>query len=103
MFNGKLFARFAVAAIIELALVGTAAAAGKPVPPSPYLPLVYRYADALLQNGRDNHGPQKTGLVLSVLDRKTLTILTERPAAPPGIDEPLRAGPGQGLLAGCNP
>ncbi len=48
-------------------------------------------------------GPQKTGLLLSALDRAKLSILTERPAAPAGILEPLRAGRNDGPLVGANP
>ena len=50
-----------------------------PVPPSPFLPVVYRYADAMLEKGRDTYGPQKTGLLLSALDRATFAPLTNRP------------------------
>lgn len=50
-----------------------------PVPPSPFLPVVYRYADAMLEKGRDTYGPQKTGLLLSALDRATFAPLTNQP------------------------
>jgi hypothetical protein len=89
--------------ILFVSAASPAAAAPKPVPPSPYLPHVYRYADARLKHGRDNFGPQKTGLFLSALDRKTLAPLTDRPAAPEGVDESLRAGPPDGPLVGANP
>ncbi len=74
-----------------------------PVPPSPFLPIIYRYADALLEHGRDIHGPQKTGLFLSALDRATLAPLTNRPPAPAGIREGDRAGAQGGPLTGANP
>src|SRR5688572_5286184 len=52
-----------------------------PVPPSPYLPIIYKYADAMLERGRDTYGPQKTGMFLSPLDRATLSAPTNRTAA----------------------
>jgi hypothetical protein len=52
-----------------------------PVPPSPYLPIIYKYADAMLEHGRDTYGPQKTGMFLSALDRATLSAPTNRTAA----------------------
>jgi len=73
------------------------------VPSSPYLPVIYRFADAMLQQGCDVHGPQKTGLMLSALDRTTLAPLTTRPAAPAGIRESDRDGPADGPLVGANP
>jgi hypothetical protein len=30
-----------------------------PVPKSPYIAVVYRYADKMLKNGRDQHGPSQ--------------------------------------------
>jgi hypothetical protein len=63
-----------------------------PVPPSPYIGVVYRYADTMLAKGRDTVGPQKTGLFLSALDRTALAPLTSRPQAPAGVREADRAG-----------
>jgi hypothetical protein len=40
-----------------------------PVPKSPYIAVVYRYADTMLEKGRDTFGPQKTGLLLSARGR----------------------------------
>ncbi len=74
-----------------------------PVPPSPFLPLIYRYVDAMLEHGRDNYGPQKTGLFLSALDRAAVAPLTNRPPAPAGIRESDRVGRKGGLLRGANP
>jgi hypothetical protein len=74
-----------------------------PVPPSPFLPVVYRYADAMLERGRDLYGPQKTGLFLSALDRAALAPLTNRPPAPAGIREGDRVGAKGGPLTGANP
>jgi hypothetical protein len=90
-------------ATILVMTASTAFAAPKPVPKSPYLPHVYRYADARLAHGRDTHGPQKTSLFLSALDRKTLAPLKDRPAAPTGIEESRRAGPKDGPLVGADP
>jgi hypothetical protein len=75
--------------IVTLACAQFSAAAPKPVPASPYLPVVYRYADAMLKHGRDAVGPQKTGLLLSALDRKTLAPPDERPLADPRSDQNL--------------
>src|SRR5256885_11752449 len=63
-----------------------------PVPKSPYLSVVYRFADTMLERGRDTYGSRKTGLFLSALDRVTLSLLTNRPAAPDGVGESDRAG-----------
>ena len=73
-----------------------------PVPKSPYLPVIYHYADTLLERGRDNFGPQKTGLFLSALDRMTLAPLTNRPAAPEGVREADRVGSQDQALTGAN-
>jgi hypothetical protein len=73
------------------------------VPSSPFLPLIYRYADTMLEHGRDTYGPQKTGLFLSALDRATLAPLTNRPPAPAGIRESDRVGPNGTPLRGGNP
>jgi hypothetical protein len=74
-----------------------------PVPKSPYLPVIYRYADTMLERGRDSYGPQKTGLFLSALDRTSLSPLTNRPAAPAGLREADRVGNDNDPLAGANP
>ena len=76
---------------------------GAEVPSSPFLGVVYRYADAMLQHGRDTHGPRKSGLFLSALDRSTLAPLTIRPQAPAGIREDQRVGAAPGPLVGANP
>jgi hypothetical protein len=47
-----------------------------PVPASAYLPVIYRFADSLSERGRDTYGAEKTGLLLSALDRTTVTPLT---------------------------
>lgn len=72
------------------------------IPASPFIGVVYKYADTMLEHGRDSYGPQKTGLFLSALDRKTLGPLTTRPPAPAGIREGDRPGPAGGPLVGAN-
>jgi hypothetical protein len=66
------------------------------VPKSPYIAVVYRYADTMLAKGRDTSGPQKTGPAAQALDRATLVPLTNLPAAPGGV----RAGD---RVNGANP
>ncbi len=91
-------------AALGLACAGIAADIPKaPVPPSPFLPVIYRYADAMLDKGRDTYGPHQTGLFLSALDRTTLAPLTNRPPAPAGVREGDRVGPKDGALTGANP
>jgi hypothetical protein len=96
-------------------LVPAAASAGKPreldlkqmfqegIPASPFISMVYNYANSMLEHGRDTYGPQKTGLFLSALNRQTLSPLKTRPAAPAGIREGDRPGPAGGPLVGANP
>jgi len=73
------------------------------IPSSPFMNVVYRYADTMLEKGRDIYGPQKSGLFLSALDRKTLSILENRPPAPSGIRQSDRPGVANGPLVGANP
>ena len=69
------------------AVLGPGAARPAPGPPaSPFIGVVYGYADAMLAHGRDRYGPKETGLFLSALDRGTLAPLAARPASPAGID-----------------
>ncbi|MHC4740946.1 MAG: hypothetical protein ACYS8Z_03480 [Planctomycetota bacterium] len=72
------------------------------IPASPFIGVVYNYADAMLEHGRDTYGPRKSGLFLSALDRKTLSPLKARPPAPAGIREGDRPGPAAGPLVGAN-
>ena len=74
-----------------------------PVPQSPFIGVVYRYADTMLERGRDAYGPQPSGLFLSALDRVTMTPLTNRPPAPTGVREGDRVGAAGGPLTGANP
>jgi len=72
------------------------------IPVSPFAKVIYNYADAMLEHGRDTYGPQKTGLFLSALDRHTLSPLKTRPPASAGIRESDRPGPAGGPLVGAN-
>jgi uncharacterized protein YyaL (SSP411 family) len=81
--------RFAMTFFILIACARAAPGAPKPVPQSPYLPVVYRYADTMLKQGRDVVGPQKTGLLLSALDRTTLTPPGDRSIANVAQDQNL--------------
>ena len=67
------------------------------------LDVVRRYADAMLEHGRDTHGPQQTGLLLSALDRGTLRPLELRPEPPGGVRRGDRAGLPWRRLTGANP
>src|SRR6267142_4542286 len=68
-----------------------------------YLNVLRRYADTMLDRGRDTYGPQKTGLLLSALDRMTLAPLTIRPAPPGGIRRGDRPGQPWSAMTGANP
>ena len=61
--------------------------------PPDFLKVVRRYADTMIERGRDSYGPQKSGLLLSALDRTTLAPLASRPAPPGGIRRGDRPGP----------
>ncbi|MBI2827269.1 MAG: hypothetical protein HYX69_21565 [Planctomycetia bacterium] len=67
------------------------------------LDVVRRYADTMIERGRDTYGPRKSGLLLSALDRSTLGPLTSRPAAPGGIRREDRPGEPWNVLVGANP
>lgn len=72
-------------------------------PSSPFITVVYRYADTMLQNGRDIYGPQQTGMFLTALDRETLSPLKIRPLAPAGVRDENRPWPHTEPLVGANP
>jgi hypothetical protein len=92
------------ALVLLSALSATAADLPKtPVPNSPFIAVIYRYADAMLDRGRDVQGPQKTGLLLSALDRATLGPLTNLPPAPFGVRAGGRVASLSGALTGANP
>ncbi len=105
--RGRAEGSFASAvAFLVCALVSAQEIPKAPVPPSPFLAVVYRFADALIAKGRDTYGPEKTGLFLSALDRAALAPLATRPPAPEGVREGDRAGEGgkekAGPLIGAN-
>jgi hypothetical protein len=68
-----------------------------------FLRVVRRYADTMIERGRDFYGPQKSGLLLSALDRMTLSPLTVRPTAPGGIRRGDRPGRAWTAMNGANP
>lgn len=77
-------------------------AAARAAEPS-LLEVVRRYADTMIERGRDTYGPRKTNLLLSALDRTTLSPLTVRPAPPGGVRREDRPGPPWSALTGANP
>ena len=54
--------------LLGLALMASVASAAS----TNLLMVVQRYADSMIEHGRDAYGPQKSGLLLSALDRTTL-------------------------------
>lgn len=68
-----------------------------------FLEVVRRYADTMIEYGRDTYGDQKSGLLLSALDRNTLGPLTIRPSPPGGIRREDRSGLPWRPLVGANP
>lgn len=74
-----------------------------PVPSSPFIRVVYGFADAMLKNGRDSSDSQKARVFLSALDRKTLARLTNRPSASEGVQLGERVGSDGSPLVGGNP
>jgi len=79
-----LFARSCRLAVVVsvLAVRGSAASGGES---TSYLKIARACADALIKHGRDDLGPQRTGMILSMLDRRTLRPPTKLPKAPAGI------------------
>jgi len=73
------------------------------IPVSPFIGVVYRFADAMLEHGRDVYGSERTGMLLGALDRNTLKPLKTRPRAPAGVSEGSRPGPTEEPLVGSNP
>jgi hypothetical protein len=74
-----------------------------PAPPANFMDVVRRYADTMIEHGRDTYGPQKSGLFLTALDRMTLKPLTVRPAPPGGIRRGDRPGRAWSAMNGSNP
>jgi hypothetical protein len=71
--------------------------------PTNFLEVVRRYADTMIEHGRDTYGPQKSGLLLSALDRDTLGLLKVRPSPPGGIRRGDRPGRAWLEMNGANP
>jgi len=67
------------------------------------LAVIRRYADTMIERGRDTYGPQKSSLLLSALDRMTLAPLKVRPAPPGGIRRGDRPGRAWVEMNGANP
>jgi hypothetical protein len=82
-----------------LYLLPAAAADGEP----DLLAVVRRYADTMIERGRDIWGPKKSHLFLSALDRLALAPLSVRPAAPAGIRRGDRPGRAWSAMNGANP
>jgi hypothetical protein len=70
---------------------------------SNFLEVVRRYADTMIERGRDTYGPIKSGLLLSALDRTSLAPLKVRPAPPGGIRRGDRPGRPWVEMNGANP
>ena len=68
-----------------------------------FLDVVRRYADTMIEHGRDIYGDTKSGLFLSALDRYSLGPLTVRPAPPAGARREDRSGLPWRKLVGANP
>jgi hypothetical protein len=79
------------------------AAQGAGIDSPDFYGIVRRYADTMIEHGRDTYGPQKSGLLLSALDRTTLAPLKVRPAPPGGIRRGDRPGRPWVEMNGANP
>ena len=84
-----------------LAFVPSLAGAGGD--PADLLGVVRRYADVMIEKGRDDHGRLKSPLFLGALDRHALAPLAARPAHPAGIRREDRVGLPWRPLTGANP
>jgi hypothetical protein len=94
--------RHSLLMMAALLAIGVAAEPAPP-PPKSLLDVVRGYADTMIERGRDTYGPQRSGLLLSALDRMTLAPLASRPAAPGGIRREDRSGEPWSALTGANP
>src|SRR6476646_505952 len=99
--KNQLFGMLAVL-LTAVASLSAAEPPKAPVPSSPFMPVIYRYADTMIERGRNTQGPMKSGLFLSALDRSTLAPLTNRPPAPHGIRESDRVASKDGPLVGAS-
>jgi hypothetical protein len=89
--------------IAILYLCGAVVVTAAPEPRTNFLEVVRRYADTMIEHGRDAYGPKKSGLLLSALDRTTLAPLKVRPAPPGGIRRGDRPGRPWLEMNGANP
>ena len=91
--------------LIGLLIIWFALAAADAVAavPTNFLQVVQRYADAMIEHGRDKYGPQQSGLLLSALDRTTMAPLKVRPSPPGGIRRGDRPGRAWVEMNGANP
>ena len=62
-----------------------------------HLAIVRRYADAMIENGRDAYGEVKSPLFAATLDRRTMRLPEKKPGGISGIRE------GDRTLSGANP
>lgn len=97
---------FAIALTLSFVIQGTAGVAGAPTEQRlDYLLLVRAYADAMIDHGRDDYGPDHTPLFAEELDRKTMRMLEgetlEKVAAIPREDWGIRSH--DRMLGGANP
>src|SRR5947207_15906173 len=92
--------RFFLAGLLLAAVISKAAGEQKE---ERYFKVVRQYADTMIERGRDTYGAQKTGLILSALDRMTLAPLTIRPAPPGGVRRGDRPGQPWSAMTGANP
>jgi len=53
--------------------------------PSRYLDIVRRFADAMIEHGRDKYGSVQTAMFMSLLDRSTLAPPAKLPGGPGGV------------------
>src|SRR5258707_9180712 len=88
----------------SLLFLGFAIAAQGPDVAAPdFFGVVRRYADTMIERGRDTYGSQKSGLLLSALDRTKLAPLQVRPAPPGGLRRGDRPGRPWVEMNGANP
>ena len=89
--HGVLAAVFLAAIIFYPAMVSAAAPEQKDT--SPYLKLVQRYADALIEHGTDTYGDTHSGMILSMMDRSKLRPFSKMPKGPHGVRQSDRVTP----------
>lgn len=83
-------------AVLTLVLASTASADAPETGRRDYLGYVTRFADTLLDKGRDTYGPRKTPLWAAVIDTRTLTVPSKDVPSPEGVR------PGDRAVGGSN-